>query len=197
MFTGLVETLGEVVAVSGTSPRRLVIRSQLPVSAIAIGASIAIDGCCLTVVEKVDQDLHFEAATETLLRTTLGGLRVRQHVNLEQAMRLDDRLGGHLVSGHVDGVGQVVGREQRESALYVSVKMPDDVAPLVAPRGSVTLAGVSLTVVDAQGAIASVGLIPHTLKETTLGTYGVGDPINVEADLLARYVARLMQAKVG
>jgi riboflavin synthase len=192
MFTGLVETVGKVRRASGDSPRRLTIESSLPLAEIAIGDSIAIDGCCLTVVEKGNDGVTFEAATETLRRTTLGALKAGEPVNLERALRLGDRLGGHLVSGHVDGLGVVTSREQVESALYLGIEAPADIAPLIASQGSICVAGVSLTVTKVEGRTFWVGLIPHTLAVTTLERVKVSGRVNLEADLIARYVQRLM-----
>jgi riboflavin synthase len=191
MFTGLVETIGVVRRATGDSPRRLTLHSGIPQGEVALGDSIAIDGCCLTVVEKGEDGLSFEAATETLRRTTLGSLRPGAKVNLERALRLGDRLGGHLVSGHVDGLGTLTSREQIESALYLGVEAPADIAPLIASQGSVAVAGVSLTVTRVERRTFWIGLIPHTLAVTTLGALAVGDLINIEADLIARYVQRL------
>lgn len=191
MFTGLVETIGTVRTASGEQPRRLTIESSLPNA--DIGESIAIDGCCLTVVEISAQGLAFEAATETLKRTTLGRLSAGDRVNLERSLVVGDRLGGHIVTGHVDCIGIVRVREQRDSALTLGIEVPPEVARLTAARGSTTLAGVSLTVTEVTDEIISVGLIPHTLSATTLGERKLGDSINVEADLLARYVERLLQ----
>ncbi len=193
MFTGLVETIGTVRTASGEQPRRLTIESSLPNADIVIGESIAIDGCCMTVVEISAQGLAFEAATETLKRTTIGQLSAGDRVNLERSLAVGDRLGGHIVTGHVDCIGIVRAREQRDSALYLAIEVPPEVARLTAARGSTTLAGVSLTVTDVTDEIISVGLIPHTLSVTTLGERKLGDSINVEADLLARYVERLLQ----
>lgn len=198
MFTGLVEAVGQVLQIQGDSPRRLTIRApQLGCQDIPLGASIAIDGCCLTVVQASTDSLTFEAATETLQRTTIGALEVGKSVNLEQALRVGDRLGGHLVAGHVDGVGVVRALDQRGSALYVGVQVPADILRLSAPRGSITLAGVSLTVtdVDDRQSMVWVGLIPHTLEVTTLGQWQIGTAINVEADLVARYVTRSVMAE--
>lgn len=195
MFTGLVETLGTLVAVTGTSPKRLTIASSLPMADIAIGDSIAIDGCCLTVVEKSSAGLSFEAATETLLRTTLGELKVGDTVNLERALLATARLGGHIVTGHVDCVAKVTHVDLRGSALYVGIELPADLARLVAARGSITVAGVSLTVTDVQNNTFFVGLIPHTLQVTTLGRVAIGGRMNIEVDLLARYVERLLATR--
>ena len=194
MFTGLVEIVGRVARVSGDNPRALTIRSRLPNRATKVGDSVAIDGCCLTVVKKGTGTLTFEAATETLDRTTLGALRAGDAVNLERALRLGDRLGGHLVTGHVDAVGRVRQRQRRGSALYLTIDVPPELSRLVATRGSITVAGVSLTVTAVGERAFSVGLIPFTLEATTLGALAVGGSVNLEADLLARYVARLLAA---
>lgn len=197
MFTGLVECVGQIQAASGVSPRRLQIRSSIPTGETGIGDSVAIDGCCLTVVAKTDDTLTFEAATETLAVTTLGRLQVGDPVNLERALRLGDRLGGHLVLGHVDGIGTVCERQQRDSALYLGVEVPADIARLVAKRGSVTLQGVSLTVTDVQDQRFWVGLIPHTLEATNLDQLQVGNAVNVEVDVMARYLERLVSFQNG
>jgi|MDTC01.2.fsa_nt_gb riboflavin synthase len=192
MFTGLVEAVGTLVEVRGSSPKRLLIRSNIPTSEVALGDSVAIDGCCLTVVAKTGETLEFEAATETLALTTLGNFRAGRRVHLERALRVGDRLDGHMVAGHVDGVGILRSREQRASALYLGVEAPESVSRLTVDRGSITLDGVSLTVTEVKDRIIWVGLIPHTLSETTLGELKIGDPLNLEADMIARYVAKLM-----
>ena len=193
MFTGLVEATATVVRATGVSPRRLTLASNIALTDVQLGESIAVDGCCLTVVAADSDGLTFEAATETLARTTLGTLQVGMPVHLERALRFGDRLGGHLVAGHIDCVGTLQGRDMRGSALYLTVDVGPTVAQLTAPRGSITFAGVSLTVTDVQQNLVSVGLIPHTLAVTHLGQLAVGAGINVEADLLARYVARLLE----
>ena len=195
MFTGLVETIGVVERATGHSPRRLCIRSNIPVAEVDIGASVAVDGCCLTVVEKSGQTLELEAATETLSRTTLGGLRAGSRVHLERAMRLGDRLDGHLVSGHVDGLGVLRAREQRQSALYLGVQVPAEVARVTVPRGSITLAGVSLTVTEVQQDTLFVGLVPHTVAVTTLAELDRGASLNVEADIIGRYVEKMLSSR--
>ncbi len=197
MFTGLIEAVGAVVRMEGGSPKRLTITSKIPIAEVAIGDSVAVDGCCLTVVHKEERGLTFEAATETLKRTTLGDLQPGVRVNLERSLRVGDRLGGHLVMGHIDGVGTVVGKEQRESALYLSIEAPEELAPLIAARGSVSVAGVSLTVTAVTGRIFEVGLIPHTVKFTSLGDLAEGASVNLEADIIARYLERLTTAHKG
>jgi len=195
MFTGLIETVGQIRAVAGRAPMRLTIASALPGAEVAIGDSIAIDGCCLTVVAKSEAALSFEAATETLARTTLGALRVGDRVNLERALRLDARLGGHLVLGHVDGVGTVRAREPKESAVYFAIEAPAGVLRLTAGRGSIAVAGISLTVTDVDQRQLRVAVIPHTLAVTTMDGFHVGTAVNLEADLVARYVERLIETR--
>ncbi len=196
MFTGLVETTGVVSAATGESPRRLTIESALPAERVEIGASICIDGCCLTVVEKGVNTLSFEAATETLLRTTIGNLRKGDVVNLEQSLTPNSRLGGHYVMGHVDGVGKVVSAKRVQSALYVGIEAPKEIIRYIAPRGSITISGVSLTVTGVEDRIFFVGLIPHTLEVTAPGPWTVGNDVNLEVDVIARYLERLIQAGV-
>lgn len=196
MFTGLVETTGVVSAATGESPRRLTIESALPAERVEIGASICIDGCCLTVVEKGVNTLSFEAATETLLRTTIGNLRKGDVVNLEQSLTPNSRLGGHYVMGHVDGVGKVVSAKRVQSALYVGIEAPKEIIRYIAARGSITISGVSLTVTGVEDRIFFVGLIPHTLEVTAPGPWTVGNDVNLEVDVIARYLERLIQAGV-
>ncbi|MCK5688303.1 riboflavin synthase [Myxococcota bacterium] len=197
MFTGLVETTGKVRMASGESIRRITIASALPAHEVRVGDSVAIDGCCLTAVDKSGDTLTFEAATETLSRTTLGDLRPGATVHLERAMALGDRLDGHLVMGHVDTVGIVRKLENKNGALYFGVEVDDEVARLTAPRGSICIAGVSLTVTDVQDHLVTVSLIPHTLDQTHLASARVGTKVNIEADVLARYIDRLLLARGG
>ncbi len=194
MFTGLVETMGTLVSSQGSDPRRLCIQTPFAQDGVHIGDSVALDGCCLTVVEIDGDTLSFEAATETLKRTTLGQLQEGARVNLERPLRVGDRLGGHMVSGHVDGVARVSSVDDQSGARYVSVEVPKELAHFVASQGSITLAGVSLTVTQVEGRQVWVGLIPHTLEVTNLKTLQPGDPVNVEVDLVARYVYRLLAA---
>lgn len=196
MFTGLVETTGVVKAATGESPRRLTITSSIPTDEVEIGASICIDGCCLTVVEKGARGLTFEAATETLQRTTIGRLRVGDTVNLEQSLTPSSRLGGHYVMGHVDGVGRVVSAKRDGSALYVGIEAPQEIVRYIAPRGSITISGVSLTVTGVEDRSFFVGIIPHTLEVTAPGPWTVGHEVNLEVDVIARYLERLIQAGV-
>lgn len=191
MFTGLVETKGRVTQLMEEGPgRRLVIDAGEVSDGVAIGDSISISGCCLTVVERNGSQLVFQAGSETLSRTTLGRLVVGSFVNLERSLRVGDRMGGHFVTGHVDDVGIVAERSDDADWSTFRFEMPRRLAVEVAAKGSITVEGVSLTVVDANETSFSVALIPHTLSVTTLGERCLGDPVNLETDVLAKYVRR-------
>lgn len=157
------------------------------------GDSIAVNGCCLTVTEILGTGLAFDVVPETLQRTSLGALSVGQRVNLERPLRLGDSLGGHLVSGHIDGIGTVAARTDDGECSTMWIAVAPGLARQMAPKGSVALDGVSLTLVDVEDRRFSVALIPHTLSATTLGTKGVGDSVNVETDLLAKYIERQLR----
>ncbi|MEM6292757.1 MAG: riboflavin synthase [Myxococcota bacterium] len=194
MFTGLVQATGTLVSATDVREgRRLTIELPLDDRDLALGASVAVNGVCLTVVEAGGGRASFDAAFETLNLTTLGSKAVGDRVNLEPSLRLGDALGGHLVSGHVDGVGSMRSLTLRGDAWEVWFDAPEDLRRYIAPKGSITIDGVSLTVNDVDVTGFMVGIIPHTLSVTTLGGLSVGDPINLEVDVLARYVARLLQ----
>src|SRR5438270_7666277 len=191
MFTGLVEMLARVVDLSEDPPGvRLTVAAGTLASGIAVGESIAVNGCCLTVVQVDDVALSFQAGVETLSRTNLGRLRAGCSVNLERSLKLGDRLGGHLVTGHIDGLGTLV--ERRDDADWSTFwfRAPANLMRQVAQKGSIAVDGVSLTVVDVTTDRFNVALIPHTLAATTLGALSVGDAVNLETDLIAKYVAR-------
>jgi riboflavin synthase len=193
MFTGLVEDIGTVVAVSPKGNGRLLtLRTAIPLSDVALGASIAVNGVCLTAEGFSGDTFTVTAGKETLDVTTVGGLKKGRRVNLERALRVGDRLGGHLVQGHVDGVGQVKTVTRDRESLVVWVDVPKPLRRYVAVKGSITVDGVSLTVNELSGGAFRVNLIPHTVGETTLGERGPGNPVNLEVDLLARYVERLL-----
>ncbi|MBM4022702.1 MAG: riboflavin synthase [Planctomycetes bacterium] len=195
MFTGLVESLGKVVAVAAEPPGlRLVVESATTAADAALGDSICVSGCCLSAVAVDGPRLAFQLGPETLARTTLGGLAVGCGVNLERSLRLSDRLGGHLVTGHVDGVGRLASRHDAGDWTTCRFAAPPPLLAQLASKGSVAVAGVSLTVVDVDGASFGVALIPHTLAATTLGTLAVGDAVNLETDLVSKYVARWLDA---
>jgi riboflavin synthase len=193
MFTGLIETLGTVRRVEAHGPARdLLIAEPSIAPALAIGESVAINGVCLTVVERDEQTFRFEAGPETLRVTNLGELTPGDRVNIERALKLGDRLGGHLVQGHVDGLGRI-SRRQRDAAWdLVWIDCPPELTRHMVPKGSIAVDGVSLTLVDVATAAFSVALIPHTLESTTLGLKQPPASVNLEADLLAKYVAKCL-----
>ncbi|MCE2726774.1 MAG: riboflavin synthase [Planctomycetaceae bacterium] len=196
MFTGLVESLGRVVAVVPEPPGvRLVVAAPEIAADARLGDSICTSGCCLSVVQIENGRLHFQLGPETLARTTLGGRAAGAAVNLERSLRLSDRLGGHIVTGHVDGVGRLASRVQEGDWVTCRFSAPPALLGQMAAKGSVAVDGVSLTVVEATAEFFSVALIPHTLACTTLGGLAVGDAVNLETDLLFKYVARLVAAR--
>ena len=196
MFTGLVEALGRVVAVVAEPPGvRLGVAAPTIAADARLGDSICTSGCCLSIVQAVGGTLHFQLGPETLARTTLGGLAPGAAVNLERSLRLTDRLGGHLVTGHVDGVGRLESRVQDGDWVTCRFSAPPALLAQMAAKGSVAVDGVSLTVVQTTAAWFSVALIPHTLAHTTLGGLAPGDGVNLETDLLFKYVARLVAAR--
>jgi riboflavin synthase len=195
MFTGLVETMGHVHSLEPrTAGVRLVINAPAIAESIQIGDSIANNGCCLTVVEINGSLLGFDAGPETLACTNLGQKQVGDSINLERSVCWGDRLGGHLVTGHVDGLGELVNREDEQDWSTFWFKTPSNLARQMAPKGSITVDGISLTLVAITAEQFSIALIPHTLEVTTLGKLQIGDQVNLETDLLAKYVERQMTA---
>ena len=193
MFTGIVEELGEVVALDDLDDSvRLTLRGPTVVEDARHGDSIAVNGVCLTVVSSAEGAFTADVMRETLDRSCLGDLALGDPVNLERPMRLDGRLGGHLVQGHVDGTGRIVSRRPSEHWEVVQVSLPADLARYVVHKGSITVDGVSLTVAAVDDASFTVSLIPTTLQLTTLGRKQVGDPVNIEVDVVAKYVERLL-----
>ena len=207
MFTGLVSAIGTVVSVSeGEGLRRLTIRAHYDPATIALGASIACSGPCLTAVAVAPADggcdFCVDAAAETLARTTVGAWIAGTRINLERSLKVGDELGGHLVTGHVDGLAEVVARETVTAGAWgpsarFSLRAPAALSRFIAEKGSVSLDGTSLTVNAVEGDVFSVLLIPHTLQVTTWGERRVGDRLNLEVDLIARYAARLTEAPAG
>jgi riboflavin synthase alpha subunit len=191
MFTGIVEALGRVEAVEAGAGGGRRLRVSVPDEAgwrPSLGESVAVSGVCLTAVDPAPGRLTFDLAEETLRVTTLGGLAVGDPVNLERPLRLDGRLGGHLVLGHVDGVGRVTAVRVEGDGARMDVEVPARLRPLLIPKGSVTVDGVSLTVAGLQEDVFAVALIPHTLQVTTLGRRRSGDPVNLEMDVIGKYV---------
>jgi riboflavin synthase len=191
MFTGLVETCARVVRVVEEPPgRRLVIARPKLSGECCLGDSIAISGCCLTVVSLDDHEWAFQAGPETLLKTTLGTLAAGSTVNLERSLKIGDQLGGHFVTGHVDGVGTLQTRQDEGDWSLFRFAAPSAMTPQMASKGSIAVDGVSLTLVDVGPDFFTVALIPHTLDMTTLGSLQTGSRVNLETDLLAKYVQR-------
>lgn len=191
MFTGIVTDIGRVRSVEPTArDRRYVIETAWDTSGVDLGASISHAGCCLTVTEKGPGWFAVEVSGETLSKTTLGGWRAGDRVNLERAARLGDELGGHIVSGHVDGLGRVVSVTPEGGSHRIDIEAPAPLHRFIAPKGSITVDGVSLTVNAVEGRTFGLNIIPHTWEATTLGALKPGDMVNLEIDMLARYLAR-------
>jgi riboflavin synthase len=194
MFTGIIQAIGRVAAVEpkGGDVRLSIETGMFPLSDVAVGDSIAVSGVCLTAVELGVDRFLADLSRETLARTTLADARIGTPVNLELALTPTTRLGGHIVSGHVDGVGVVLGRQEDARSVRFQIRGPDALAKYIAEKGSVCVDGISLTVNRVNGAAFDVNIVPHTLAETTLGTTRTGGKVNLEVDILARYLERLM-----
>jgi riboflavin synthase len=198
MFTGIVEARGTVAELRPSGAvRRLVITTELEVEALPLGASIAVDGVCLTVVERAKGRFSADLGPETLACTTLGALELGARVHLERPLNLGDALGGHLVAGHVDGVGELTAREPRGQALELEIAAPPAMVPTLVTKGSIAVDGVSLTVNAIEGNRFRVTLIPHTLAVTGLGEKPAGGRLNLEADLIAKSIDRMLAARLG
>ncbi len=196
MFTGIVTDLGEVIGLEQQGDLKARIATAYPVAGIAIGASIACDGCCLTVIAKgADPRGWFDVqiSAESVAKTNIAGWSVGKRLNLERALKVGDELGGHIVSGHVDGVAEIVGMRDEGDSTRFTFRAPTALAGFIAPKGSVALNGTSLTVNEVNGAEFGVNIIPHTKSVTNWGQAQVGDLVNIEIDTLARYVARLRE----
>jgi riboflavin synthase len=199
MFTGIVTAIGTVANVETMGEdKRFTIQSPYDSATIDLGASIAHDGCCLTVTTleqtPVGARYTIDASIETLRLTTLGAWQEGSRINLERSLKLGDEMGGHLVTGHVDGMARVTSREDGQNTSLFEIEAPENLAKFIAKKGSVCLQGTSLTVNDVQGNRFTLMLIPHTLEVTTWGDRQVGDAMNIEIDLMARYAERLMRA---
>ena len=193
MFTGIVTDLGRVRSVSPGGVTRIVLETAYDTAAIAMGASIACNGACLSVVDKGPGWFAVDASAETLARTTIGSWRSGTPVNLERPLKLGDELGGHLVSGHVDGLAEITERRPDGDSLRFEIRVPAAFQRFIAPKGSVALDGVSLTVNEVEGELFGVNIIPVTQRETSFGKLAPGERVNLEIDMLARYLARLME----
>ncbi len=196
MFTGLIQDVGVIRGIERAGDTRIEIDTEFDMSEVAIGASIACSGICLTVTDKKSGRFAVEVSAETLSKTTLGDWEKGHFVNLERSLKLGDELGGHLVFGHVDGVAEIISRLPDGDSTRFQILPPRDLAKFIAPKGCITIDGVSLTVneveVSANKTIFGVNIIPHTLEHTGFGQTTPGDKVNLEVDMLARYVARLL-----
>jgi riboflavin synthase len=192
MFTGIITDLGRVRSIAPGSVTRIVLETSYDTAGIALGASIACNGACLSVIDKGPGWFAVDASAETLARTTLGSWQPGTPVNLERPLKLGDELGGHLVSGHVDGLAEIIDRQPDGDSLRFEIRVPQALQRFIAPKGSVTLDGVSLTVNEVDGARFGVNVIPVTQRETNFGRLAPAARVNLEIDMLARYLARLM-----
>jgi len=196
VFTGIITDLGSVRSISGDGDKRFEIATLYDTGTIDDGASIACSGACLTVIDKGDGWFAAMVSNETLSCTTLKDWHESTPVNLERAMKVGDELGGHIVSGHVDGVGKVISIEPDADSHRFRFRVPSSIASLIAAKGSIAIDGVSLTVNDVEGDTFGVNIIPHTMAVTTIGKKQPGDTVNLEVDMLARYVARLLEKEL-
>jgi riboflavin synthase len=196
MFTGIIEEMGAVTAMEKTlAGTRLTILASTVLGDLKIGDSVSVNGTCLTVVAKDERNFSVEVSPETLSVTTLGHLTAGAPVNLERAMKLNERIGGHMVAGHVDGVGTIRNRHQEGNAIFFTIEAPHELLRYCVVKGSVTVDGISLTINDFTEKGFSVAIIPHTAKVTTLGLKQPGDTVNLESDLIGKYVERLLQER--
>ncbi|WP_296764569.1 riboflavin synthase [Sediminimonas sp.] len=193
MFTGIITDIGTVRSLENRGDLRARIGTHYDMEGVDLGASIACDGVCLTVVDTGPDWFDVDISAETVARTNLGGWAEGQRVNLERALKVGDELGGHIVSGHIDGLAQVVAVTDEGDSTRVTLRAPHDLARFIAPKGSVALNGTSLTVNEVEGCEFGVNFIPHTKQVTTWGDVDAGDAVNLEIDTLARYVARLKE----
>ena len=197
MFTGLVEETGTVIGIThGERSARLTVQASVVRQETRLGDSIAVNGCCLTVIDHAGDHLTFDAIPETLVRTNLGELVPGVRVNLERPLAVGARLGGHFVQGHIDGVGIVRSLTTEENAVVVEIEVPPTLRRYFVEKGSVTVDGVSLTVAEVRSETFTVWTIPHTREITTLGARRVGDRVNLECDLLGKYIERLLEARL-
>jgi riboflavin synthase len=194
MFTGIITDIGIISALEQQGDLRARIQTGYDTAGIDMGASIASDGVCLTVIDLGPDWYDVQISAETVNMTNVGKWSIGKRVNLERALKVGDELGGHIVSGHVDGVAEVISMVDEGDSTRVQLRAPDDLARFIAPKGSVALNGTSLTVNEVDGNVFGINFIPHTKEMTTWGDVALGDPVNLEIDTLARYVARLAEA---
>ena len=198
MFTGIIEGLGTVVSVTpGQQGQALTIAADYDLTGTKLGDSIAVDGACLTAVKLAGREFTVDVSPESLRRTTLGALKSGGRVNLERALRLGDRLDGHLVSGHVDGIGRVKDRRREGNAIVIRIDVPATIAAYTIEKGSVAVAGTSLTINHCDAAGFDVSIIPHTAHLTTIGSCRVGEQVNIETDMIGKYVEKFVRGGKG
>lgn len=198
MFTGLVESCGRVQTLTRTATEaRLTVLTSLPTEELKLGDSVSVNGACLTVVAKDKTTFTVDMSPETFERTTFNSMPREGRVNLERALRVGDRLGGHIVTGHIDTVGTVLSVEKHQNAVVIEIEVPAEYARYLVAKGSVAIDGISLTINAAESNKFSVSIIPHTLKETTLAECKSGDQVNIETDILGKYVERLLGVEKG
>ena len=198
MFTGIIEGLGTVSAVRpGGQGKRLAVEADFDLNQTKIGDSICVSGACLTAVKIDSRHFEVDISPETLQMTTFNQAKVGQRVNIERALRLSDRIDGHLVSGHIDGVGKIRQRETLGNAIIVTIEVPESLTGYMINKGSVAVDGISLTINACAAGSFSISIIPHTAKLTTIGFKNKGDPVNIETDMLGKYVERFMSARPG
>lgn len=195
MFTGIITHIGTVRRIEKSGDTRMTVSAAFDMESVALGASIACSGCCLTVVDKGDDWFAADVSAETLSKTNLDGWEEGARINLERALKVGDELGGHIVSGHVDGLAEIVSIVPEGDSRRLTLRPDRSLAAFVAPKGSVTLDGISLTVNEVSAETFGVNIIDHTWKETTLSDRKPGDELNMEVDMLARYVARLLDVR--
>jgi len=196
LFSGIVEEMGAVTTLNkGMAGTRMTIMASTVMGDLAVGASVSVNGACLTVAARTDHDFSVDVSPETLRVTTLGNLASGSPVNLERAMKLNERIGGHMVSGHVDGIGAIRSRHQDGNALILEFEAAKEILRYCVAKGSITVDGISLTINDVTERSFAVSIIPHTAKVTTLGLKQVGDLVNLEPDLIGKYVERLLQER--
>jgi riboflavin synthase len=193
MFTGIIEEMGVVLNFHRDKKSgRLSVLAKTVLEDLALGDSITVNGVCLTVTERTDGDFTADVSSETMAVTNLGSLNVGDAVNLERAVRVNSRLGGHLVSGHIDGIGRIKDRRQEEEALFLTIEIPKDLLRYCVKKGSIAVDGISLTINHVTDKEIQVAIIPHTAKATTLGLKGIGGGVNLECDLIGKYLERLL-----
>ncbi|HEV2172087.1 MAG TPA: riboflavin synthase [Nitrospira sp.] len=196
MFTGIVEEMGAVISLDKTlAGTRMTILASTVMGDLKIGDSVSVNGICLTVVSKSERNFVVEVSPETLSVTTLGRVTAGAPVNLERPMKLNERIGGHLVAGHVDGVGTIRSRHQEGNAIFFTIEAPSEILRYCVTKGSITIDGVSLTINEVGDHSFSIAIIPHTAKVTTLGLKQINDTVNLESDLIGKYVERLLQER--